>query len=450
MDGPALTAFKEPLSDEEKMRGLPWSVASQTLNSVFCLTTVFGSIFLLFLTELGFSKHIIGLLLALFPFCGLMAPFISGFVEYFGNKRTFLLCYGIRKLVIASLMLLPWIMNRFGETHAIYLLIGVVVVFAILRAIGETAYYPWMKECIPDRVRGKYSATVNVFCGIASLITISFAGKIIGRAGGIEKYTFLIGIGCIAGILSVYLMKFVPGGEPHRTKRKTMLLSGEALEPLKDRNFLYFLTAVGTALFGATLMVFTPLFVKEKLGIVPGGVVLLDNATIMGSLFLSFLWGWMADRYGGRPVIVLTLSIYSCVSLGWLTLSRSNPSVAVFVAILYFFSGGTINGRAVGDTRVLYSGILPEEGTVYYTSIHYAWMGLVGGLSPLIAGYILKKLSGFSIMFGGRVVDAYVIIFAANMLCQLTAIVLYRKVKPDKRVKTRHLLFRMLRQTMHW
>lgn len=440
----------ETLSDEEKMRRLPWFAASQALNNVFGLLTCFGSIFLLFLTELGLPKHIIGFLIALLPFCGLMAPFVSGLLERFGNKRVYLLCFGTRKLVIALLMLLPWIISRYGEKHAVHFLIAVIAVFAVLRAIGEAAFYAWGKECIPDRMRGKYSATVTVSCGIANLLTVFCAGKIIGRTGGIEKYMLLIGSGCIIGIISVYLMSFVPGGELQKKKRQNILPSEDIWEPLKDRNFLYFLAAIGAALFGATLMVFTPLFVKENLGIVPGNVVLLDNATIIGSLIFSFFWGWMADRYGGRPVVILNLSIYSFVAVGWLLLSLGNPAAAVFVAMLYFFSGGTINGRAVGESRVLYSGILPQDGVVYYTSLYYAWIGFIGGLSSLIAGYILNRFSAFSVVWSGWTLNSYTIIFALNILCQLTAIILYRKVKPDKRIKTRHLLFRMFRQTMRW
>lgn len=450
MDKFTKSAGGETLSEEEKMRGLRWAIASHVFNNVFCLFTVFGSVFLLFLTELGLSKHLIGLLLSLFPFCGLIAPFLSGYVEYFGNKRVFMLCFGLRKLVIALLLLLPWIISRYGDKQAVYFLVSLITVFAVLRAVAETAEYPWMKELIPDRVRGKYVAVNTVSAGIAGLLAVFFAGKIIGRAGGIEKYMFLIGVGCIFGIIGVYLMKFVPGGQPRRKQKKPVLSFTEIAEPLKNRNFRYFLAAVGTSLFGATLMVFIPLFLKEKMGVAPGSVVLLDNATIMGSFLLCFLWGWMADRFGGRPVIILNLCIYSCVALGWLTFSRSHPSAVFFATVLYFLSGATLIGRAVGDTRFLYSGILPEEGTVYYTSLFYAWLGLVGGLSPLTAGYVLKRFSGLNVTLGGRIIDAYVIIFAVNMLCQIVAITIYRRVKPDKRIKTRHLLFKMARRAMRW
>ena len=53
------------LTDEQKVKLLPWTVAHQTTNAVFSIYTVFGSVFILFLDELGLDKVRIGLLLSL-------------------------------------------------------------------------------------------------------------------------------------------------------------------------------------------------------------------------------------------------------------------------------------------------------------------------------------------------------------------------------------------------
>jgi len=441
---------KGKIGDEEKLRGLPWSIAGNIFNNVFCLLTVFGSVFLLFLTELGLSKQLIGFLLSIFPFCGIIAPFLSRYMEYFGVKRIFLFCFGLRKAVIALFLFLPWIIRLYGERAGVYFLITAISFFAVLRAIAETAYYAWVKEYIPDNARGKYSALNWTSSGIAGLIAIYFASRILEREGGIENYMFLIGVGCIFGIIGVYFMKFIPGGKPSESRKRPALSFDGIIEPLKDKNFLYFLVAVGIAIFGSLLLVFLPLFAKEELGILPGNVVLLDNFTILGSLLLCFVWGWMSDRFGGRPILMLTMCIYAGVSLGWLFFPRGHSSPFLFLAVLYFISGSTLTGRVVGDNRFLYSSIVPEEGTVYYTSLFYAWMGLTGGIAPLAAGYILKKFAELDIRFAGHTIDSYSLIFFMNFLCQLTAIFFYRKVKPDKRIKTRHLILRMARRSVNW
>ncbi|MCM8833619.1 MAG: MFS transporter [Candidatus Omnitrophica bacterium] len=239
--------------------------------------------------------------------------------------------------------------------------------FAFLRAFGETGYYAWAKEFIPDNLRGKYVAIQNIVTNITGIFAVSFGSYVIGKKEGIEKYLFLIGVAFIFGILSVYFMSFVPFGEPK--KQNPSLNFKKILKPLVDKNFLCFLFAVGISLFGCSLMSFVPIFVREKLGFSSKFVVFLDNATILGSVLIVSIWGGLGDKFGGRPVIVLSLFFYSIVVLLWLTLRRDMPSILGFTFLLYFLSGATLPGRTVGDYRFLYTAILPNVDVIYYTSI---------------------------------------------------------------------------------
>ena len=102
------------LTDEEKIRRLPWRVAHAGTNAVFCAFTVFGSVFILFLDQLGLSKTRIGFILSLMPFCGPVALFIAPAVARFGRKRTYVTFWGLRKVVTGFLLLTPWVLAKFG------------------------------------------------------------------------------------------------------------------------------------------------------------------------------------------------------------------------------------------------------------------------------------------------------------------------------------------------
>ncbi|MFN4226657.1 MAG: MFS transporter [Candidatus Ratteibacteria bacterium] len=429
--------------EKEIRAGLKWSIIASSFNSIFCILTVFGSIFLLFLTELGIPKYKIGILLSFLPFFGIIAPFLSSYVEYFGSKKTFLICFGIRKFVILSLVLLPLIIDRFGRETGINFIVFNISLFAFLRAFGETGYYAWAKEFIPDNLRGKYVAIQNIITNIAGIFAVSFGSYVIGKKEGIEKYLYLIVVAFVFGILSVYFMSFVPFGEPK--KQKPSLNFKKVLKPLIDKNFLYFLFALGISLFGCSLMSFIPIFVREKLCFSSKTVVFLDNATILGSILIVSIWGSLGDRFGGRPVIVLSLFFYSIVVFLWLTLKRDMPSILNFTFLLYFLSGATLPGRTIGDYRFLYTSILQNVDVIYYTSIFYAWIGIFQGISPIFAGYLLERFKNFDFYFLGKYFDIYSILFLINLICQISAIIIYRKVKPDKDVKTRALLLKLIR-----
>ncbi|HOL22239.1 MAG TPA: MFS transporter [bacterium] len=439
------------LNNREIIKGLYWYCASNAFNTIFCLLTVFGSVFLLFMGELGIPKQLIGAILSLFPFCGIIAPFLSSYIEYIGSKRTYLICFGSRKIIIASLLSLPWIINHYGNRAGLAYLMVTISIFALLRAIGETGFYSWSKEFVPDNLRGRYSALNLTLSNITGFVAIFFASYVIRVTGGkIDSYMLLIGTGCIFGVLSVYFMTFVTGGEPLRNGKKPRIILTQVIEPLRDKNFLYFLAAVGLALFGASMMIFLPLFAREKLGFYPGNVVLLDNATLLGSIIMGFIWGYLGDKFGGRPVVILSLCIYIFVPAGFLLLSRSYPSVFAFSMLLYGISGATLLGRAIGDTRFLYVGILKDVNVIYYTSIFYGWIGFVDGSARITSGYILNVFSDVNIQIGRMTIDSYGMLFLINLFCQISAILIYRKVKPDRQVKTRTFLVMMARRIFNW
>ena len=87
------------LTDDEKIRRLPWAFVHIATNSVFIQLAFMGPIFVLFLVELGLDKAQIGLLLAFFPLAGIVAPLVAPVVARIGYKRTFVILWGARKIV---------------------------------------------------------------------------------------------------------------------------------------------------------------------------------------------------------------------------------------------------------------------------------------------------------------------------------------------------------------
>ena len=141
------------MTDDEKIRRLPWAFGHIATNTVFGNLTVFGPVFILFLTELGLDKAQIGLLLALFPLAGIIAPFAAARVARVGYKRTFVVLWGARKAVAACLLLTPWVSSQYGADATLRFVALVLAAFALCRAIAETGMYPWM-----PRVRARQGA----------------------------------------------------------------------------------------------------------------------------------------------------------------------------------------------------------------------------------------------------------------------------------------------------
>jgi MFS family permease len=432
----APVASEPALTDDVRLRAVPWSLGAGVLNAVFAYWTFGGSAFPLFLIRLGLHKEQIGLLLSLFPFCGLLALGMAPVAARFGCKRTFLLGYGLRKFVMAGLLLLPWVIAAGGHRAGVAYLCAVIGLFAALRAIAETGYYPWMQEFVPNSLRGRYSGYNAVLGMLATVAAALLAGRIIGTGDDLSRFLLIIGVGCIFGILGVAAMLPVPGGQPvadapgaHGTGMR---------EALRDRNFRAFLGGLGAVTLGTLFLTsFLPIFLTEALHLPDGTVVTLDTAVMLGTGTGSLLGGWTADRVGSRPILMPAITLATLVPVGWLLLPRTAASLPWCIAL--YATYGIANGAITVTTlRLLFNGVVPPEKRTAYTAVYYAWSGITGGLAPLLAGL----LTGWH---GG--VDAYAMLFVLCFASLVAGALFFARVAPDDRYTTRTLLRRLVQRS---
>ncbi len=431
--------------EEEKIRAIPWSLGSGVLNTLFALWTFSGSVFLLFLHELGLNMEQIGVLLSLFPFCGVLALGFAPVAARLGRKRVFLAGYGTRKVVMAGLLLLPWVLCHGGHRAGMLFLVAIICLFALLRAFAETAYYPWLQEFIPNRVRGKYTGVATVIGMLASVIGLLIAGWVIGAGTGLPRFLLLIGVGCCAGLLGVAAMAWVPGGRPlpHEASSRTHMANMR--EALRDRNLVAYLGGFGAVTMGALLLTsFLPLFLHTQLGVPAGTVVRLDTAVMLGSGISCLFWGWAADRVGSRPVLMPALAMHLLIPLGWLLLPRHATHLLAWCIALYAAYGIASGGVAIATVRLLFNRVVPPAKSTAYTALYYAWLGITSGLAPLLAGVILKAVAGWRMPVGPCVLDGYALLFLFALLLLGVSCVLFARVAPDDRYTTRMVLRRVL------
>ncbi|MDO9464348.1 MAG: MFS transporter [bacterium] len=425
------------LTDAEKIRLLPWSIAHNAANNVFAYFTVFGSVFILFLNELGLPKTQIGFLLSLFPFCGILALFIAPTIAHTGFKRTFIIFWGLRKLVIAFLLLAPWILSRFGIHVTFIYMAGILLVFAICRAIGETAYYPWFQEVVPDSIRGKYTAIDNIFITLTGSLAIAVASYVVGRSLGLSRFMILIGAGVVFGLIAVCFASFIPGGAPVRDTAAKTAHFKQMMNVLHDRNFLFYNGGIGAVtVVSVGLLSFVPLFMKEQVGLSSSNVVLLQIGTLFGGLLSGYLWGWSADRYGSKPIMLSGLHLMVLLPVCWLLMPRHSAWSSSLAMSIAFLGGAASIGLMIGSGRLLYVGVVPTQKKTEYMAVYYAWIGLVGGCSQLIAGRSLDYFKGMGGNFFNLTLDPYTPLFVVSFILLIVGALLIRQVRVDSDMPT--------------
>lgn len=423
VDPAVSNAGAEP-TQYEKIRAIPWSLGYDLANTFFVQLTFFGSVFILFLDDLGLNESQIGLLLAILPFLSLLSLFITPPVAKAGYKKTFLSSMAVRTLFTAGLLLVPLLATQFGQGRVVGYVAFITIAFAISRAVAMTAFFPWQQEYIPHQMRGRYGGYSSIIVSLAGLIAVTIAGALIDRPLGVWRFPLLFGIGVLFGLLSVYLASHFPGGAPSKSKISVFRLDTKIFTPLRDSRFVRYLLVLGLATLAVgPIFSFLPIFMKERVGLNEGNIVFLQTGGLTGSLLSSYFWGWLADRYGSKPVALSGLLMIVCLPVLWFLMPRASLLSLPAALGISFFQGIASTGWGIGSGRLLFVSIVTSENKTEYLSQYNAWTGVLSGAGSVLGGGLLQHFSGFQTRIFNFSIDSYSVLFSMGFVLSLAAVV---------------------------
>ena len=121
---------------------------------------------------------------------------------------------------------------------------------------------------------------------------------------------------------------------------------------------------------------FIPLFLSEEVGLSAGHTINIQAAAMLGGILASYLWGWAADRYGSKPVMMWGVFFRAVVPVLWFVIPRQGEFSLVLALAISFISGVASIGFAIGTSRMLFVNIVPEAKSGDYMALHTTWGGL--------------------------------------------------------------------------
>jgi HEAT repeat protein/sugar phosphate permease len=415
----------------DKLRALPWSIASNAAQSVYLQLTFFGSVFVLFLNSLGLDNAQIGFLLSLLPFTGIFSLALVPAIARMGYKRTWLTFFSLRTFITAFLLATPLVVTAFGEEAAMAFVSFTVLIYGLVRTVGVSAGFPWIQEYVPNSVRGKYTASNNFYSTIAGFLAVTLASVVLARAVGLTGYMVLIAVGVLFGFVSVGFATRIPGGAPQKGG-KHQARERNLKDALRDSHMLRYLAGVGLfTLATVPLGAFLPLYMQDQVGLPASQVVLLQTGVMAGSLVSSYFWGWASDRYGGRPVTLYGLAFRATLPVFWLFLPALDAGVLPAAIAIAAVQGFADVGWQVGATRLLYVSIVPPAKRDDYMALYWAWLGLASGFSQLAGGQLLTSTEGLSGTVAGIPINPYTPLFALGIVLPIAAIFVLRRIRDD-------------------
>jgi HEAT repeat protein len=282
-----------------------------------------------------------------------------------------------------------------------------IKLFLAMASIGVAAacvqlvspiYADWIGELVPPSSRGWYFSRRHLISTVVGVLA-GFAGSILldaMRATGQEDLAFSIvfGLGWVCGIVSMIF--FLRMKDTVRAKPvKTGLREGLRLmvKPAADKNFRRVL--VFSFIFFFSQGFAGPQFTSyclEVLGLTYTAIQIQSVSAAIATVLLVRFWGFLGDKYGSRPVLMLAVAGVSTLPIQWLLTAPGQFWYnAALLGAGHFLAGAFWSGAGVTNQGLALA-TADDDDRANYLGLQTAVQTIALAISPLAGSLMLGWL----------------------------------------------------------
>jgi MFS family permease len=345
----------------------------------------------------GGSDIAVGLALSLAALGAAVTPLFSA--SLIGHRRRVLpvgfFTGGAMRVAVLFLALAGLL---FEGDAALVAALAAMALFGLFAGMQTVVFQTLLSKVIPVNYRGRLMGIRNF---LASLTTIGVAwvggNYLVGTpptAGGYGQVFLLSFVLTTIGLLVLVLVR-EPEPPTVADKRSFAQYLREMPAFLRaEPAFARFVLARAVSTLGRMALPFYILYAGESIGLSGETLASLTVAFTVAATLANLFWGWLADQYGFRLCLLLSIGLWIAATLTLLLSANYWVVVAVFAAI-----GASQEGFRLGSIS------LPMEfGNRENTSLRLAIANTVsegaGSVAPLLGGLVAAAL-GYGAVFLG-------------------------------------------------
>lgn len=400
--------------------------------------TLVGGAFLVgYVKHLGGSDIWIGWLAAIPSLLGILQ--IPGAIwgRGFDSYKRFVLPGGLLwRVLYIPLIFLPLL--AIDPSGKLWILGLCVSIAAACVLPVNPIYNDWLAELIPSTSRGWFFSRRNAIAAgvgaaigtLGALVLDYFKSEDLADLG--YSTIFAIGVLC-AGIsfAAFALMKDLKRPNPIRQPFRQSLAA--FMVPVRDKSFRNVLIFLGVFVFAQAFAgnLFSA-YAIETLKLPFTSIQLAVAAHAAGSIALGPFFGFLADKYGNRPLLFMVGLGLTLTPAIWLVCTPGETlSNTIYLILGHVYSGAVWGGVAVCQFNLLLA-TAKEDDRANYLGVGMALQALVGGIAPLLGAETMSWLRG-SYDAG----TAYKTVFVITMGLRFASVFFLAPVKEKGAVRLR-------------
>lgn len=403
----------------------------------------------LYAKSLGATATVLGIITGMMPLLVIFQIPAAQYVSRVGYKRFVYAGWGTRVMFIFGMALVPMTYGFLNATTRLALLLMLLFGFNLSRGISSAGWLPWITSLVPPAVRGKYLSRDAGWQNLASFVAFLLAAFCLGKDPGAWQFALLFLFSAAMGATSLTFLKRIPESASPEIVRtsNTPVPWAEILRYAPFRKLLRVVIAWSAAYGGVT--VFTVAFLKVKVGLPEGTILLVNSVAFLGGLSSLWFLGSRLDQLGSKPVLLFAFVSWLLIVTGWALLAGRVWAPALWlILILQLLMGLCAALVQMSNTRLAMA-VVPVMGRNHFFAIYSVLSNVALGLAPILWGLLIDAVGAREIGWLGLEWNRYSIFFAAVAVVLLITAALARNLEEPEAASMEDLLREILIESPH-
>lgn len=373
---------------------------------------------------LGWTAGSVGLMAALPHLSNCLQPLMLALLSRVLSN------YGMLWLTFC-LGAIPWLfavaLPYMGEWRSTFF-VAALIISTMANSVASVSWSTAISEVVPDRLSGRYFARRNLIFGAWTLSAVLVAGHVAGwYKNTLEVFGwifFAAGLSRLAGLFFLTRMRF-----PRQVTevRPRGLALRDLFAVLGDRNYLWLCAFIGVwGLLLNAAMPFYTVFLMNSLKFQLGDVVLLTTLSSVGGLLTLQGWGRLSERFGNRPVLQASATLWALTALVMWALAR--PGFTWHLYLGYIVVGSMTAGFQLVQFNLMVR-LAPGGPRPAYVAVFLAFTSFITAFGPILGGQAIRLLPRDAGEVLGRPIYDYHLLFALGALGCLLASLLTQRIR---------------------